>query len=98
MQDDARTASQIDTGVLHRRLSRFAYLWSHGMVHSIAQHVRCCSSKDTAIADVHAVMDVVTVQCEDESCAIRVLETLGFASRTSPRGSIHPWSMVARPF
>ena len=98
MQDDARTAPQIDTGVLHRRLSRFAYLWSHGMVHSIAQHVRCCSSKDTAIADVHAVMDVVTVHCENESCAIRVHATLGFPSRTSPRDSIHSWSMVARPF
>ena len=68
------------------------------MVHSIAQNLRCCSGKDTAIADGHAIMDVVTVQCEDESCAICVLATLGFPSTTSPRGSIHPWSVVACPF
>ena len=45
MQDHARMASQIVTGVLHRRLSRFAYLGSHEMVHSIAQNLRCCSGK-----------------------------------------------------
>ena len=98
MQGHARTPSQIGSGILHRRLSRFSHLGSHGMVYSIAQNLRCCSGKDTAIADGHGIVNVVIVQCEDESCAIRVLATPGFPSTTSPRGLIHPWSVVAHAF
>ena len=84
-------ASQIVTGVLHCRLSRFAYLASHEMVHSIVQNLHAAAGARESAAWAEAASGSERVYTSYKSrTTITKLKAITRHRRFSSSSSVEP--------